>query len=213
MIKINLLPHRKKISRSQSKGEQSVLVGIIAVAAVAAAVYFLVHRPKAEALAAQEETNNKIDRDNKKVEQDIKGLGALRAAIQAAEEQRGAIERLNQARSTPAWLLYELSQILTRGGTPSVTDAMARELESNPNRRWQPSWDPKHVWVTELSENKGTFTLTGGAQSDSDITQLALRLQASMFFDDVKPSKAGSAEDSKSGINYYKFVITGTVRY
>lgn len=213
MIKINLLPHRKKVSRSHAKGEQSVLVGLIAIAAVGAAIYFLVHRPKAEAFASQEQINKKIDRENKQVEQQIQGLAKLRAAISSAEQQRDAITRLNDARATPAWLLFELSQILTRGGTPSVTEETSRELESNPNRRWQPNWDPKHVWITGISEKKGAFTLTGGAQSDSDITQLALRLQASMFFDDVKPSKAGSAEDAKTGINYYKFVITGSVRY
>lgn len=213
MIKINLLPQKKKATRSQVKGEQTVLIGVIVIAALAAAVYFLVHRPKAEELAAQQATNNRITRENRVVEQQIKGLGKLRAAIAAAQEQQGAIDRLNAARATPAWFLYELGQLLTRGGTPSITEAMARELETNPNRRWQPSWDPKHVWITKFTEKKGAFTLSGGAQSDSDVTQLALRLQASMFFDDVKPSKAGSAEDQKTGISYYKFVITGTVRY
>lgn len=214
MIKINLLPQRKKkATRTQVKGEQTVLIGVVIVAALAAVIYFLVHRPMAEDLAAQQATNNKIARENRQIEEQIQGLGQLRAAIKAAQEQAAAIERLNAARATPAWFLRELSNLLTRGGTPSITDAMEAELATNPNRRWQPNWDPKHVWITQFTEKGGEFTLTGGAQSDSDVTQLALRLQASMFFDDVKPSKAGSAEDQKTGISYYKFTITGTVRY
>lgn len=213
MIKINLLPQRKTVSRSHARGERSLLIGIIVIAAIAAAVYFLVHKPVSDDVAAQKKTNKVIDRENKAIGNQIKGLGARRAAIQALVAKREAIARLNNARATPAWFLHELSTILTRGGTPSLTEAMVAELESNPNRRWQPNWDAKHVWVTKISEKAGRFTLEGGAQSDADITQLALRLQASMFFDDVKPAKAGSATDKKSGITFYNFVITGNVRY
>lgn len=213
MIKINLLPRRKKVSRSQAKGEQSLLIGLVVIIAVAAAVYFLIHKPIADDVDAQKVTNRVIERENKAIGEQIKGLGQRRAAIAALVAKREAIDRLNNARATPAWFLHELSRILTRGGTPSLTEDMVAELEDNPNRRWQPNWDAKHVWVTKITEKAGRFTLEGGAQSDSDITQLALRLQASMFFDDVKPAKAGSATDKASGITFYSFVINGNVRY
>jgi Tfp pilus assembly protein PilN len=93
-----------------------------------------------------------------------------------------------------------------------MTEAMVRELDRNPNRNWSDTWDPKHVWIKKISEKEGEFTLEGGAQSDSDVTQLALRLQASMFFDDVKPSKA-SLDTEKGKVPYYSFVINGRVRY
>ena len=212
MIKINLLSTRKKVTR-QSRGEQTVLIGVGILAAVAAVVFFAVHRPKAEAIDSQKKTNRDITSQNKKVEDKIKGLDNLRSAIAAAENQKAAIERLNAARAVPAWFLYELSQILTPEGSPSVTEAMAAELKNNPNRKWQASWDPKHVWIKKISEKNGSFTLEGGAQSDSDVTQLALRLQASMFFDNVQPSKADIVTDKTSNINYYTFVLTGRVRY
>lgn len=213
MIKINLLPQRKKVSRSQAKGEQSLLIGLVVIAAAGAAVFFLIHKPIADDVDAQKATNRVIQRENKAIQDEIKGLGERRAAIAALVAKREAIERLNNARATPAWFLHELSTILTRGGTPSMTEAMVAELENNPNRRWQPNWDAKHVWVTKITEKAGRFTIEGGAQSDSDITQLALRMQASMFFDEVRPAKAGSATDKKSGITYYTFVINGKVRY
>ncbi len=212
MIRINLLPARKKANR-QSRGEQSILIGVGALAAMAAVVYLAVHRPKSESLSDQRETNRGLVQKNKKIEDKIKGLGQLRAAIKSAQDQQAAITRLNAARATPAWFLYELSQLLTPAGTPSITESMERELKRNPNRKWSESWDPKHVWIKKISEKDGTFSLEGGAQSDSDVTQLALRLQASMFFDDVKPSKAGLATDGKAKIPYYAFVITGKVRY
>lgn len=212
MIKINLLPARKKATR-QSRGEQSLLIGFGIVAALGVIVFFAIHRPMAASLADQKQTNRGLVSKNRTIENEIKGLGQLRAAIKAAQDQKAAITRLNAARATPAWFLFELSQILTPGGTPSITEAMERELKRNPNRKWSETWDPKHVWVTRLSETDGVFSLEGGAQSDSDVTQLALRLQASMFFDNVQPSKAGLAADAKSKIPYYSFVITGKVRY
>ncbi len=212
MIKINLLSGRRKVTR-QSRGEQTVLIGAGIVAALGAVVFFAVHQPKSEAVAAQKKTNSEITAQNKKVEDKIKGLDSLRSAIKAAEDQKAAIERLNAARAVPAWFLYELSQLLTPGGAPSITEAMAKELENNPNRKWQAAWDPTHVWIKKISEKEGVFTLEGGAQSDSDVTQLALRLQASMFFDDVQPSKADVTTDKTSNISYYTFVITGKVRY
>jgi Tfp pilus assembly protein PilN len=213
MIKINLLPRRKKVSRSHAKGEQSLLIGLAIIAALIAAVFFLIHKPITDKTEAQESTNKVIERENKTISDQIKGLGELRAAIKAAIEKRDAIAALNNARATPAWFLYELSQVLTRGGSPSMTDEMVKEMRDNPNREWQANWDAKHVWITKISEKDGRFTLEGGAQSDADITQLALRLQSSMFFDDVKPAKAGSASDQKSGVTYYTFTITGAVRY
>lgn len=213
MIKINLLPQRKKVSRSQAKGEQSLLIGLAIIAVVAAAVFFLIHKPISDDIDAQQSTNKVIERENKKIGDQIKGLGELRAAIKAAVEKRDAIARLNNARATPAWFLFELSSVLTRGGTPSMTEQMVQEMRDNPNREWQANWDAKHVWINKIDEKNGRFTLTGGAQSDSDITQFALRLQASMFFDDVKPTKAGAASDNKSGVTYYTFTITGAVRY
>lgn len=212
MIKINLLPQRKKVTR-QSKGEQTLLIGLVILAALAAMIYFVVHRPKAQELEDQEQTNSQIERENKRIADEIKDLAKKRAAIKAARAQRDAIARLNAARATPAWMLFELSQILTRGGNPLVTAQMAEVLKNNPNRNWQPTWDPKHIWITKIVEKKGVFSLEGGAQSDSDITQLALRLQASMFFDNVKPSKSGIASDKNSGISFYRFTITGKVRY
>jgi hypothetical protein len=91
---------------------------------------------------------------------------------------------------------------------------MQKLLESpaGVNRRWQDGWDPKHVWITSFEEKAGRFKIDGGAQSDSDMTQLALRLQASMFFDNVIPEGGGEAKDP-GGVSYYKFTITGKVRY
>ena len=104
-----------------------------------------------------------------------------------------------------------LRRVFTRG--PQLTDRMQEELQKNLARPWQDDWKQTNVWLISFRETASRFVLEGGALSDSDATQLALRLQASMFFDDVSP-KGGTEEVNKdSGLTYYRFTITGAVRY
>jgi Tfp pilus assembly protein PilN len=210
MIRINLAPDRK--AKRSEKGQQTLLIGLLAIIGAGAAVFLLVHRPLASELEEQTAANKDLKSLNEKIKKQTQDLAKMQAAVKAAKEQEQAIERLNAARAVPAWMLWELSNILTSSRSPSITDSMQKVLETNPNRRWQDGWDPKHVWITSIEEKAGRFKLEGGAQSDSDMTQLALRLQASMFFDNVIPEGGGEAKDA-TGISFYKFTITGNVRY
>lgn len=211
MIKINLSPDRK-VRRKTSKGEKTLVIGVGLVVAVAAVVFLLVHQPLASDIDAQAEANGALKATNTKIAAQTKDLAQMRGAVKASKEQEAAIDRLNAARAVPSWMLYELSQILTTGGAPSITEEVKKELETNPNRRFQDGWDPKNVWVTSFVETKGRFKLEGGSRADSDMTQLALRLQASMFFDNVIP-EGGKEAGGKGGTTYYTYTITGEVRY
>ena len=85
--------------------------------------------------------------------------------------------------------------------------------QGDPNRRLSLDWDPRHVWITSYTEKDGLFTLEGGAQSDPDVTQLAKRMQASVYFQDVSPRGGERVSDRTTGVSYYKFNITGRVVY
>ena len=85
--------------------------------------------------------------------------------------------------------------------------------EGDPNKRFDLAWDPTHVWITSFIEKGGEFTLKGGAQSDPDVTQLAKRLQASVYFMDVAPKGGAQTLDRDTGLQYYDFTITGKVVY
>jgi Tfp pilus assembly protein PilN len=214
VIKINLLVERKvRKSRRTEQGHQFILFGMLALAGVGIAVFFVVHQPLADEIDRLKAVNADVQKQNDEIAKQTKDLAKLQAAVKAAEEQERAIDRLRGARATPAWLLWELSNILTTGHQPSLTPEMQRRVESDPNRKWLQSWDPKKVWISEFEERTGKFKLSGGAQSDSDMTQLALRLQASMFFEDVQPEGGTEAADKKNGGSYYTFTISGKVRY
>ena len=211
MIRINLVPQKR--SRQADKGQQSLLVGVFGLFICGALAFFFVHQPLADEIDSLQSSINSLNGANTKKKTDLKGYPELKEAVKSAEARKQVVTRLNDARATPAHLLYELSNILSSKQLPTMTRTMSQEVRENPNRELAPDWDPKHVWITKLVEKDGDFRLEAGAQSDSDMTQLALRLQASVYFRDVIPEGGVEAADKESGISFYNFTITGKVAY
>jgi type IV pilus assembly protein PilN len=216
MIKINLLPQRKP-KRASEPGQRQVAIGAAALLAAAAVTFAVVHLPLSKEVTSLRESNEDLQQDNLAKKRQLKDAENLKKVVAAAEERALAIETLLKAKSVPAYLLQELSDILTPGRLPTMTKAMALRIsegpQGDPNRRFALDWDPKKVWVTSFTEKEGAFTLEGGAQSDPDVTQLAKRLQASVYFQEVTPRGGERISDRESNISYYKFTITGRVVY
>jgi Tfp pilus assembly protein PilN len=212
MIKINLLTDRRGKARGSEKNAQILIAGLGAIAVLGVAVYFVVHRPLLAEVQSITEVNNDLEKQNEAIRKQTADLSKMQAEVKAAQEREAAIERLRSARATPAWMLWELSNIMTRDRLPSVTPFMQKRIDNDPNLQFSHSWDPKKVWITEFSEKGGNFKLQGGAQSDSDYVQLALRMKASMFFEDVTMEGA-SEKLSANQSSYYSFSIEGKVKY
>jgi Tfp pilus assembly protein PilN len=212
MIKINLLREKKKIQKS-SKGQSEFALGLLALGVVAAAMFFFVHSPLADELEQQRVLNAGIKQQNERLKSETAEYDAIKAQSAALQEQQAAIARLGAVRSTPAWFLREMGSILTRGHQPTMTPEMADRVKNDPTLQWNPAWDPKRVWIEKIEEKAGNFTISGGAASDTDATQLWLRLQASVFCTDVAPGATSKAEDSKTKTTYFTFSVTGKVVY
>jgi Tfp pilus assembly protein PilN len=212
MIRINLLQEKKKAARAE-RGQMTVLYGLIALAAAAAAVFVLVHLPLASEIDESRAENAKRQAHIKELTESTKEFDTVQAQLNAAKEQEDAIKRLNNARAVPSWMLFELSNILTKDHKPTMSPEMAERIKNDANRQFSPGWDPKRIWIDTLDEKDGTLTVSGGAQATTDVTQLALRLQASVFFTDVQPTTVAAATDTQSKLAYYKFSLTGKVLY
>jgi type IV pilus assembly protein PilN len=211
MIKINLIAQRK-VKRT-SKGEKSLALGFLVILLAGALVFLLVHRPLEEEIDRLKSTNAKLTKQNTDKKKQVKGLKDLKAAVEALNDRKAAIDALNGARATPADMLYELSRIMTPGRMPTMTKEMAKRVEQDPHRKLTTEWDPKHVWITSFDEKGGEFKLQGGAQSDGDMTQLAKRMDASVYFENVVPEGGNEKSQGRSGVSYYDFTITGKVVY
>jgi len=219
MIKINLLPARRQKSRASAPDESArpLVIGIVSLVAIGAAVALLVDRPKRAKLAELNQANAQLQSDIAAKNRQLAGYTELKKAAEEADERYKSIQRLIGAKIVPAHVLHELGEVLSSNKYPTMTEDMAKRTgngpDSDPNRRFQPDWDPSHVWLSGFSDTAGQFKIEGGAQSESDITQLAKRLAASVYFAEVTPAGAERVADQASGANYYRFTITGRVVY
>lgn len=214
MIKINLLSQRK--ARKVDRGQQTLLVGVGAVIAACALVYFVVHRPLTSEVSDIQRTNRDIKSKNQAKERQLRGdaatpgFEALQKTIKELETRRESIVKLDRARSVPADMLFELSKILTQRKQPTMGDTTSarRDIQD----KLKDEFDPNNVWIISFSEKAGEFKLTGGAAADNNVTSLQHRLQASAYFEKVVPLEVRqvTTKDSKT---YHRFVISGKVVY
>ncbi len=214
MIKINLLPQRKQ-KRAAEPGRVELMLGAGALVAAAAVVFFAVHDPAAaerDELAAQVQD---LQGENDEARTGLKDMPTVRAAVEAEEKRAAAIDQLLGTVVVPDNLLHELGEILTPGRMPTMSREMEARIsdgpQGDPNRRFALDWEPKNVWLTAFTLKGEDFTLEGGAQSEADVPQLAKRMQASVFFDQVTSPTSVRQDDRLANVSYYKFTITGKV--
>jgi Tfp pilus assembly protein PilN len=190
MIRINLLPQKRPKRQAGRRGAQGDPSSK--------------HFRRDDAALRQEIARQK---------EQLLGFDEMQKQMADAEARKQSIDRLLRAKVVPAHVLHELGEILTSNRLPTMTEDMRKRTNSDPNKRFQQDWDPTHVWLSGYSDNNGVFKLEGGAQSESDVTQLSKRLAASVHFLDVTPAGGERVTDQASGVNYYKFTITGRVAY
>jgi Tfp pilus assembly protein PilN len=218
MIRINLLPQRrpKRVAGRRGASEPSerhALYGVAALAAAALGVVLLVDLPTRWDRARYERETARLEDEIRRQNEQLAGFPELQKAQADGEARKQSIERLLRAKVVPAHVLHELGEILTSNRLPTMTSDMRARTESDPNKRFQHDWDPTHVWLSAYSDAGGVFKLEGGAQTESDVTQLSKRLAASVHFLDVSPAGGERVTDQASGVAYYRFTITGRVAY
>ena len=218
MIKVNLLPSRRAKAKSAPSDPsiKQVYAGVAALVAVGVLVFFTLDRPKRAHLGRLETANAQLQGEINNKHKQLEGYNELKTAAEEAKKRSESITNLVASKVVPAHVLHELSKILTRQG-PTMSEGMTRLAgngpESDPNKRFQPDWDPNHVWLMTWEDKNGAFRLEGGAQSESDVTQLAKRLAASVYFTEVSPAGGERVGDRTNGVSYYKFQITGRIAY
>lgn len=220
MIKINLLPQRKP-KKQQEPGQLEALLALVGMAAAGALVFVLIHRPAVAERSRLTDEVTELQDKNTKAAKKVADLPALQAAVDAETKRADSIVRLVGTTVLPDNVLHELSRILTLEG-PTMSDAMSKLTSDgtggDPNKRFAQNWDPKHVWLTSFSTKGDLFTLEGGAQAESDVPQLAKRMAASVYFQEVTSPLSVRVEPTTqqqggTSVAYYKFTLSGKVVY
>ena len=212
MIRINLMPQKRRADRGDGSQLWLAVVMVMMLALVAA--LFVFHGFKTEELNDQRRKNaeltSQIDQSKSTVanHEDVKGkLTQLRA-------REEAINRLQSARTGPTAILLELARLLTPGRGPSVDpDRLSALRRDNPLAVFNPAWDSRRLWLTKFVEQNRKLHIEGFAQDGEDVSELARRMNLSSYFANVQLLPAVRQMDSTTHSEVVSFALEAKVKY
>jgi type IV pilus assembly protein PilN len=212
VIRINLLPQKKKRVEASSGGELWLLAAIGVLLVEIAGLFFL-QSMKEDELAKQEQTNATIQSQIDQAKAAVSNHADVKKELDRMRSREDAIAKLQSARSGPTAVLLELSRILTPGRGPSVNpEKLAQLRRDNPLAVHNPSWDTRRLWITKFAEETRHMKLEGTARDGEDVSEFARRLNLSDYFHNVTLLPASRYKD-KSGLEVVRFALEAEVRY
>lgn len=175
MIKINLLPVKKKRKPSKVTIPQVPIIPmavVFAITAIVAGYFWFSLGNKIDTLNADKASKEKTLADLKVK---IKEVENFKRDNKIFEERTNIIERLKKAQSGPVLLLDEISLDI-----------------------------PERVWLLSLNESGGTINIEGLAFSNSDIVSFVNNLKGSKYLTDVGLIESKQGEKEKMPVFQFK---------
>jgi type IV pilus assembly protein PilN len=213
VIRINLLP-QKRDAKVGGEADQRWLLVVLGVVVAEIVALFLLHQVKRDELAKQVRKNAEISSQIEQIKKTVANHAEIKAQLETLRAREEAISKLQQARSGPTAVLLELSRVLTNGHGPTIDpDVLAQLRRDNPTAVYNPGWDPKRLWLTAFQESDRLVKIDGLARDGDDVSELARRLNLSMFFADVKLLPANKTVDSDSKLDVISFQLQAKTRY
>lgn len=203
MIRVNLLPIRQARRRSAGKTQLFLFAGLIAVEILFLSVLYLIDSSN---LSSIEDQVVQYEKDVKQAEQEVADAKELESRKAQLEKQLGILDQLEASRSGPVRMMDEFQAILS----PPRND---EDRFEQTNKNWDVDWDPRRVWIEDLSETGGAFKLAGGAVDSNDVAEFLRRMISAKHFDDVELDVVKSKEDGNDGPRYVEFKIFGKILY
>ncbi|MBE7940023.1 MULTISPECIES: PilN domain-containing protein [Ramlibacter] len=144
MILINLLPHRE----AARKRRRETFYAMLGASALAGGVMAgLIYVWYAAQISTQQATNQMLQTEIKRLDEQIKDIANLQSEIAALRARQQAVEDLQSDRNMPVHLLNE----------------MVAEL-------------PDGVYITSMKQDNQTVTIIGTAQSNERVSELLRNL-------------------------------------
>jgi type IV pilus assembly protein PilN len=212
VIRVNLLPHTRE-QRSAPEASQLWLVVIMGVVVLEIVGLFFFHQTKEDQVA---EIKSKVSRLENEIN-DIRGLvkdhTQVKDRLSVLRAREEAIAKLQAARKGPTAVLMELSKVLSAKKGPTIDEATAQRMRTNPNAVYNPTWDTRRLWVLSFVENQRSVRLDGKARDGTDVYEFAQRLKLSRFFSDITllPGKIDPEKDVK--VDLVSFALQVKAKY
>lgn len=213
MIRINLLPQKKRRVEAGSGGETWVLAAIGVLVLEIVALFFYHSSLKAE-LQNEIKTNNQIQAKIDASKRTVTNHKNVTDELDRLRAREDAIAQLQSARTGPTAVLLEMARILTPGRGPSIDpEKLAQIRRDNPLAAYNPTWDTRRLWVENFVENSRVLKIDGVARDGEDVSEFAKRMNLSDYFDNVRLLPAKQAKDSETGLELVKFALEAEVNY
>lgn len=222
MIRVNLLPQKKKPERARAAIATSgggggskwllVVLGLVVLEAIGLIIF---HNTRLNELAAQRAKNQQIQSQIANIQQIVTQHDQVKKDLTELRAREDAITQLQGGRTGPTAVMLELAQILSPGRGPTTDpDEETRRKKENPLEVFNVNWDAHRLWLTKYTEESRTVRIEGKARDSQDVSEFANRLKMSAYFYDVKllPGKKDtSKKDDDAGL--VDFGVEMKVRY
>jgi type IV pilus assembly protein PilN len=213
MIRVNLLPQKRESKRA-TEANQGWLLVVLGVVVAEIVGLFLFHQVKRDELTKQVRTNAELSSQIETIKKAVANHDEIKAQLEVLRAREEAISKLQEARTGPTAVLLELSRVLTNGHGPTVdSDVLAQLRKDNPTAVYNPGWDPRRLWLTSFQEIDRVVKIDGLARDGDDVSELARRLNLSIYFADVKLLPASKTTDSDTKLEVIKFQLQAKMRY
>jgi type IV pilus assembly protein PilN len=211
MIRINLLP--VKAAKKREAGQRQVLL-LLAVVVGAFGLIVFVHMWKTGEIERLQRRNREAAERLAKLKSEIGDYDVIKAQYDELTRQKQTIDKLKSGRSGPVGVIRELSNIISKGQAPRLNVGDYEVLlKKDPNAGYNPSWDPRRLWLGRYEESSRRIKLTGGAKSFDDVAEFMKRLQLSVYFSDVQLNPIKADFDATNGVKFVRFEMTATANY
>jgi Tfp pilus assembly protein PilN len=180
MIKINLLPIKQ--DRRREAGRNQLLIGALAIV-VEIIIAALLYLGANASLTEQKNANVSVQTPVDRIEKQVSDHQQILNDIAEYEKRQAAIEDLEAARTGPAFVMIELSNMLSKNGRPNVDHNKYQQMiQMNPTLAFDEAWDFRRLWLDSFAEQDKSVRITGQGLTHEDVAELLRRLQLSSFF-------------------------------
>jgi type IV pilus assembly protein PilN len=212
LIKINLLPQKKRVERGE--GSQLWLVAVLVAFLLEVVALFVFHSIKAEELKDQNRKNAELQTQIDTAKRAVANHDDVKAKLEQLRAREDAIAKLQSARTGPTSVMLELARLLTPGRGPSVDPDRLQQLKKeNPLAVYNPAWDARRLWLTKFVEQQRKVRLEGIARDGEDVSELARRMNLSSFFYEVRLLPARTEKDKDTNMEVVRFELEAKARY
>jgi type IV pilus assembly protein PilN len=214
LIRINLIPQKRRGRVERGEASQAWLAAVLVLFLAEVASLFVFHGLKNEELQEQNQKNAELTAQIERAHQAVANHADIKAKLDQLRAREDAIGKLQSARTGPTAVLLELSRILTPGRGPSVDPDRLNQLRrENPLAVYNSSWDARRLWLEKFVEQQRNVRLEGVARDGEDVSELARRMNLSSYFHEVKLLPGKKERDKVSGLELVTFQLEAQVRY